>query len=612
MRIAHLLALAVAGGVGAAAVARAASFAQLISFGDSLSDTGNVSNATLGFSPGSNYFNGRFSNGPLWVEALAGSLSVAAPTPSRTDGLNYAHGGTKTGLGSTTFVFFSFPNVGTQVNQYLQSNTPTSAQLFTVYGGANDFLNNLGQNPTTVVNNLVAHVTALNNAGARHILVPNLPLLGLTPRYNANPTNRDAYNNLTAAFNAQLASAMDALDAQLPAKIYDFDVAAAFSDILANPAQFGLTNVTQPALVNGTVVANPDQYLFYDDVHPTRVGHRLLGAAAFDVVSTHDWAGGSGNWATSANWDAPGVPTGDWIASIDNRATIPFRIDVTADSTVRRVGVAGTTAAATVRVAPGATLTASESFAVKAGATLLLDGETARAGGPRVVVFSGGRVAGTGSILGALENAGTVSPGGPDGLGVLNVGADFAQSGTGVLHVELGAGTTSDRLEIGGTAELAGTLRLFAAAGQTPLPGSAYEVISFSTGSTGSLAIENHTGFAGLRFAAVTAGGGLSVVLSAFPGDANLDAAVNIADFSLLAANFNQPGNWLAGNFNGDAGVDIADFAALAANFNLSAPADPGARGAAVPEPATGTIGTILLVAAARRRYRPQRRVKAG
>lgn len=58
-----------------------------------------------------------------------------------------------------------------------------------------------------------------------------------------------------------------------------------------------------------------------------------------------------------------------------------------------------------------------------------------------------------------------------------------------------------------------------------------------------------------------------------FPGDANQDGIVNIADFSILAANFNLDGKaWEHGDFDGDQQVSIADFSALAANFNQPAP----------------------------------------
>ena len=49
----------------------AGTFTNLYVFGDSLSDAGNVFAATAGQQPGSPYYDGRYSNGPVWVEYLA-------------------------------------------------------------------------------------------------------------------------------------------------------------------------------------------------------------------------------------------------------------------------------------------------------------------------------------------------------------------------------------------------------------------------------------------------------------------------------------------------------------------------------------------------------------
>ena len=69
--------------------AAAGPFTSLVVFGDSLSDIGNVSQATPIFplvpkTPGPYYWNGRFSNGAVYAETLATGLGLpvlpAAPT----------------------------------------------------------------------------------------------------------------------------------------------------------------------------------------------------------------------------------------------------------------------------------------------------------------------------------------------------------------------------------------------------------------------------------------------------------------------------------------------------------------------------------------------------
>ncbi len=75
----------------AAAVALTPS--RVVVFGDSLSDIGNIDDATLGVVPGRTYYNGRFSNGPAWVERLASDLGAPPLGPSTAGGDNFAYGG---------------------------------------------------------------------------------------------------------------------------------------------------------------------------------------------------------------------------------------------------------------------------------------------------------------------------------------------------------------------------------------------------------------------------------------------------------------------------------------------------------------------------------------
>src|SRR5213079_1626619 len=81
-------------------------------------------------------------------------------------------------------------------------------------------------------------------------------------------------------------------------------------------------------------------------------------------------------------------------------------------------------------------------------------------------------------------------------------------------------------------------------------------------------------------------------------GDANLDGAVDLTDFTFLAASFNGSGkSWINGDFDYSGTVDLTDFTLLASNFNQTAPADgdpnafaaapTSALGTTVPEPAS-------------------------
>jgi phospholipase/lecithinase/hemolysin len=70
-------------------------FSDLIVFGDSLSDVGNIQSA-IGIYPGDGYFNGRFSNGSVYAEALSMGLGLGPLVRSTNSGDNFAYGGART------------------------------------------------------------------------------------------------------------------------------------------------------------------------------------------------------------------------------------------------------------------------------------------------------------------------------------------------------------------------------------------------------------------------------------------------------------------------------------------------------------------------------------
>ena len=73
------------------------------------------------------------------------------------------------------------------------------------------------------------------------------------------------------------------------------DVAHFFGEAMANPAAYGLANATQQAAAGlepgmwsydlDQIVENPEEYLFWDHVHPTATGHALLGDLALSLVA---------------------------------------------------------------------------------------------------------------------------------------------------------------------------------------------------------------------------------------------------------------------------------------------------------------------------------------
>lgn len=252
---------------------------RLFVFGDSLSDTGNVFASSGGAYPGAPYYNGRFSNGPVWVEKFASNFGYTV-NPSLLGGTNFAFGGAEIDP-LNALSHNGTPNIGTQIGMFAGGGgTFTSSDLVAVWAGGNDFLNG-ATNPTAVANNLQTHLNSLYALGARQFLVLSLPLLGLSPTYVGGPGEALA-NGASVLFNTQLASNLAAFKGQAGNHVYTVDVPAVQLSILANPGAYGLTDTTHAFLGSGA--SDPSQYFFWDSVHPTANMHKQIGAAAIAAV----------------------------------------------------------------------------------------------------------------------------------------------------------------------------------------------------------------------------------------------------------------------------------------------------------------------------------------
>lgn len=296
----------------------------VVAFGDSLSDLGNTYNdlgdVLSSFIIGYNsyyYDQGRWSDGPVWVEDLAQLFGFEAL--QRNDGTNlygtdFAWGGATSGDGHTFVPLdFHLSNLGTQISTYLALLSTKDARmpkisetLFTVWSGGNDVIYRVQEYPfytpvpaQTIADNIGLAITRLYEVGGRYFLVPNLPPLGDKPNYLTNPKYRKEANDYVNKYNPLLKSKLTNLQKTLTgATIIWFDVYGLFTAVLADPTAYKLVNVTEPAFTpndskhGGVVVPNPDQYLFWDTTHPTRVGHRIVATAAYKAMMSAEPAFG--------------------------------------------------------------------------------------------------------------------------------------------------------------------------------------------------------------------------------------------------------------------------------------------------------------------------------
>ena len=299
----NLLTAAVLAATAALAAPASASgpYSQTVFFGDSLTDSGFFRPLLpLSVRP----VTGQFTTNPgfVWSQWLADYYGTRAdPNGNGQVGTNYAAGGARVGVNSTG-ALGPIPSLSTQVTNYLSANggRADSRALFTVWGGANDLfaITNAGADPTTTIASAVTSqigiVATLQNAGARYILVPTIPDLGVTPAFRAlGPTAQAQGTALTVNYNTALFGGLTSNNL----RVIPIDTFTLIREIVANPAEYGFANITgtacQPQITANSLTCNPtsyitpdapNTYLFADGVHPASRAHQMLAQYTISIL----------------------------------------------------------------------------------------------------------------------------------------------------------------------------------------------------------------------------------------------------------------------------------------------------------------------------------------
>lgn len=255
------------------------------SFGDSLTDSGNVYNlsgGTIGY-PG-----GRFSNGPTWAEQLATDfLGFPAHPPLILGGTNHAWGGARTAniippLGESLLP----PSIKQQVDFFLEDGGSfSSGDLVSLWGGANDLIDSIESDlgiadPMASAANLGSALDSVLGAGAETVLILNLPDLGATPAFRGGPSEALA-SAWTVDFNAALAAQVEAR--RVPGlALLETDIFSLGIDFQDNPSTYGLDNLFDPVFPDR--ILDPSTSAFWDDVHPTETVHGIFAREAANTL----------------------------------------------------------------------------------------------------------------------------------------------------------------------------------------------------------------------------------------------------------------------------------------------------------------------------------------
>ena len=285
---ASLAAAAVALALGAGSAH--AQFSNAYIFGDSLSDAGQYG-ARFTTNPG--------LTGPMYL-ALRYGITV---TPSFTGGTDFGQGGARVNAPSLT-IPPSAPNLSItqQVSGFLTHGPADPNALFVLQGGANDILQlstlaanglitpaQLQSGVVQAATDLVAQAARLQQAGARYLIVYNVPDIGRTP-LAASLNAQAPFSALSTLFN----TTFDAGIAATGLTIVQVNSFALLNEIVANPAAFGFTNATIPVCTTAIAIdctpatlRDPNgalTFVFADGIHPTTRTAQIFAQAAASMI----------------------------------------------------------------------------------------------------------------------------------------------------------------------------------------------------------------------------------------------------------------------------------------------------------------------------------------
>ena len=314
---------------------------QIIFFGDSLTDDGNLYEASYKIMPKSPpYYLGRFSNGPVWAEKVSEYLQNKYQIQSE----NFAVGGAT--------VIFRRPREGAlpyylkkEINSYLShSSYPDRLQtLFFFWIGGNDYMDEKKESPEELVNNVVNEIVlqirnVITNGGKRFVIL-DLPDFSKTPfAQSLDSSMRERLRKLSELNHTSLKVAVNQLKLEYPDfKFILIDIYSLFNDMSENidfyNTKYGthVVNLTESCWNGGytlkeqklrdrlaidfgtpsereailqsqslleaykvghfsafdaTPCANPDGYLFWDKVHPTAVSHQIIGDIIIETLES--------------------------------------------------------------------------------------------------------------------------------------------------------------------------------------------------------------------------------------------------------------------------------------------------------------------------------------
>jgi phospholipase/lecithinase/hemolysin len=261
-------------------------FQNIVVFGDSLSDNGNVFALTNQTYPIPPYYNGRYSDGPNWVDQLGVSGVSDYAYGSATTDNNLVQGYTK---GNTIPV----PGILQQIEIYLNNTDVTNIDfertLYIIFGGGNDFIFDQTLEPSIIAASLFKSPQALLDIGAKYILIFNQAPVQYFP-FSKPFNSPELFTYLTDQGNFYISNLTESMQLDNPqALLTIFDIYTLVLNIVTqNSTMF--TNTVDNCWTNFNVTtviqncSNPEDYFFIDSIHFTSRAHKLIADAIRPIL----------------------------------------------------------------------------------------------------------------------------------------------------------------------------------------------------------------------------------------------------------------------------------------------------------------------------------------
>ena len=285
---------------------------QLIVFGDSLQDNGNLIK-TLKI-PGEPFYKGRFSDGKVACEYLV-DLIAQKQNSNVPKLLNFAVGGACTsGKNPKSMLKNHAFSVTEQIDRYVaQYGRFSNSDTVMMNGGGNNFLFALhNEKPFLnisavykVADDLLAMIDRLIKLGARKLIIWNVPDVTHAPAYDVSGFPSLAVKGLKKYIfrhinkqNSKLKNGVEVLKRKYPNhSLLLFDAYELLNNTIASPIAYGFENASVACVksfggvdekgqiqTNIAIDHDPQTHLFWDYVHPTTKAQKMLTEHIFQTI----------------------------------------------------------------------------------------------------------------------------------------------------------------------------------------------------------------------------------------------------------------------------------------------------------------------------------------